>query len=56
LRDARAADVAAVHVLLVARRIPILHEEVEPFIQNYLEVKDLSTHARRSRALIVSVC
>jgi len=28
LRDASAADVAAVHVLLVARRIPILHEEV----------------------------
>src|ERR1700677_3930946 len=37
LRDASAADVAAVHVLLVARRIPILQEEVEPFIQAYLE-------------------
>jgi AcrR family transcriptional regulator len=37
LRAQSAADVAAVHVLLVARRIPILHEEVEPFIHKYLE-------------------
>jgi AcrR family transcriptional regulator len=53
LRGARAADVAAVHVLLVARRIPILHEEVEPFIQNYLEASGPATDVTHSRALIV---
>ncbi len=37
IRDAKAADVASVQVLLTARRIPILHEEVEPFIHDYLE-------------------
>jgi AcrR family transcriptional regulator len=37
LRKCEPADVAAVHVLLVARRIPTLHEEVEPFITNFLE-------------------
>jgi AcrR family transcriptional regulator len=37
MRDAKPADAAAIHVLLTARRIPILHEEVEPFIQTYLE-------------------
>jgi AcrR family transcriptional regulator len=53
LRDARAADVAAVHVLLVARRIPILHEEVEPFVQRYLEARGPANDATHSRALIV---
>ena len=53
LRDANAADVAAVHVLLVARRIPILHEEVEPFIVNYLEAHGTASDATRSRSLIV---
>jgi AcrR family transcriptional regulator len=53
LRDARAADVAAVHVLLVARRIPILHEEVEPFIQDYLDAKGPGSDATRARSLIV---
>ena len=37
IRDAKQADVAAVQVLLTARRIPILHEEVEPFVREYLE-------------------
>jgi AcrR family transcriptional regulator len=37
LRDATASDVAAIHVLLISRRFPILHEEVEPFIHRYLE-------------------
>jgi AcrR family transcriptional regulator len=53
LRDASAADVAAVHVLLVARRIPILQEEVEPFIQAYLEGGTPPADATHSRALIV---
>ncbi|MGA7833891.1 MAG: TetR/AcrR family transcriptional regulator [Acidimicrobiales bacterium] len=37
IRDAKVADVASVQVLLTARRIPILQEEVEPFIHDYLE-------------------
>jgi AcrR family transcriptional regulator len=37
LRDTQPADVACIHLLLTARRIPTLHEEVEPFIHNYLE-------------------
>lgn len=37
MRDARPADVACIHLLLTARRIPTLHEEVEPFIHNYVE-------------------
>jgi AcrR family transcriptional regulator len=53
LRNANAADVAAVHLLLVARRIPILHEEVEPFIHNYLEARGQRSEAARSRSLIV---
>jgi AcrR family transcriptional regulator len=53
LRGASAADVATVHVLLAARRIPILQEEVEPFIQNFLEVRDPATAVTHSRALIV---
>ncbi|HEY1825674.1 MAG TPA: TetR/AcrR family transcriptional regulator [Acidimicrobiales bacterium] len=32
VRDASPADVASVHLLLTARRIPTLNEEVEPFI------------------------
>jgi AcrR family transcriptional regulator len=53
LRHATDADVAAVHVLLVARRIPILHEEVEPFILSKLETDSPATDATHSRALIV---
>jgi AcrR family transcriptional regulator len=37
IRDSQPADSASIQVLLTARRIPILHEEVEPFIQRYLE-------------------
>lgn len=37
IRDSTTADVAAVQVLLTARRFPTLQEEVEPFIQDYLE-------------------
>lgn len=37
VRDARDADVAALRVLLTARRIPTLYEEVEPFITDCLD-------------------
>ena len=36
VRDASASDVAALQLLLTARRIPALYEEVEPFITTYL--------------------
>src|SRR5665213_1138664 len=32
------ADDACIQVLLTSRRIPTLHEEVEPFIRDYLEM------------------
>jgi AcrR family transcriptional regulator len=37
MRSSTPADDACVQVLLTARRIPTLHEEVEPFIHDYLE-------------------
>jgi len=37
MRAATPADQACVQVLLTARRIPTLHEEVEPFLHDYLE-------------------
>lgn len=37
INEARPDDVAMVEVLLISRRIPILYEEVEPFVRNYLE-------------------
>jgi AcrR family transcriptional regulator len=37
VRDTSAADVASVHVLLTARRIPTLYEEVEPFVRAHFE-------------------
>ena len=37
MRNASPEDVASIRLLLTARRIPTLHEEVEPFIRNYLE-------------------
>src|ERR1039458_8206087 len=54
LRGVTPADVACIQLLLTARRIPTLHEEVEPFINDYLErelcsASDVSaTHTRRS--------
>jgi AcrR family transcriptional regulator len=46
IREARPEDVAMVQVLLISRRIPILYEEVEPFIKNYLEPdEDLTLHS-----------
>lgn len=37
VRNVTPADIASVQVLLCARRIPVLLEEVEPFIVNYLQ-------------------
>ena len=37
IRSSTPADVACVQVLLTSRRIPTVHEEVEPFIHHYLE-------------------
>jgi AcrR family transcriptional regulator len=37
IRAATPADVACVQLLLTSRRIPTVHEEVEPFIHDYLE-------------------
>ena len=37
IRAATPADVACVHLLLTSRRIPTVHEEVEPFIHEYLD-------------------
>lgn len=53
LRDARAVDVATVHVLLIARRIPILEEEVEPFIRSYLEARAPATDVTHARAFLL---
>jgi AcrR family transcriptional regulator len=56
LRTCEPADVAAIHVLLVARRIPTLHEEVEPFIVNFLEPdKDLTADSEAifSRSMVL---
>jgi AcrR family transcriptional regulator len=46
VREARPDDAAMVQVLLISRRIPILYEEVEPFVTNYLEPdEDLTLHS-----------
>ena len=46
VRDASSNDVAALQLLLTARRIPALYEEVEPFIATYLAQGDgTDTHA-----------
>jgi AcrR family transcriptional regulator len=37
IRDTTPADVASIHLLLTSRRIPTLHEEVEPFIKTHFE-------------------
>jgi AcrR family transcriptional regulator len=38
IRDTTPADVASVHLLLTARRIPTLNEEVEPFVLTHFQV------------------
>jgi AcrR family transcriptional regulator len=46
VRETRPDDAAMVQVLLISRRIPILYEEVEPFVTNYLEPdEDLTLHS-----------
>lgn len=55
-RESRPDDVAMVQVLLISRRIPILYEEVEPFVKNYLEPdEDLTLHSSAifGRALVL---
>jgi AcrR family transcriptional regulator len=46
IRETTPADVACVQVLLTARRIPTLHEEVEPFIHDYLERESGPSHTK----------
>ncbi len=54
IRDASTVDAVTVQVLLASRRFPILHEEVESFIHDYLESNSAEvTDAVRSRALVV---
>jgi AcrR family transcriptional regulator len=42
-RNATSADIASLHVLFAARRIPVLLEEVEPFIVKYLQRENCSS-------------
>jgi AcrR family transcriptional regulator len=51
VRNAEAADVAAIQVLLMSRRFVVLFEEVEVFIHDYLESAGEYSHAVQSRAL-----
>jgi AcrR family transcriptional regulator len=51
VRNAEAADVAAVQILLMSRRFVVLFEEVEVFIHDYLESAGEYSHAVQSRAL-----
>jgi AcrR family transcriptional regulator len=48
IRDTTPADVASVHLLLTARRIPTLHEEVEPFIKTHFESDSNSSEQARA--------
>lgn len=54
INGATNADVASLHLVLSARRIPILLEEVEPFINRYLRAENcrsLSVSAKFTRTL-----
>jgi AcrR family transcriptional regulator len=54
VRNGAPADVVAVQVLLMSRRFVVLHEEVEAFIEGYLEAdSDDVSHEVRSRTLIL---
>jgi AcrR family transcriptional regulator len=56
LRDADARDLAAIELLLTSRRNPVLREECESFIQNYLELDEGTTGDSRaifSRAVLL---
>ena len=43
VRDVSESDAAMVHLLLTARRIPVLAEEVNDFVENYLMREDCRT-------------
>ncbi len=46
IRTAKPEDVAMIQVLLVSRRVPIILEEVESFVRNFLEPdEDLTPHS-----------
>jgi AcrR family transcriptional regulator len=51
VRDAEPTDVAAVVVLFASRRFIVLHEEVEDFIHQHLEIREGLTNAIYSRTL-----
>ncbi|HEY1761555.1 MAG TPA: TetR family transcriptional regulator [Acidimicrobiales bacterium] len=56
LRDADARDLAAIELLLTSRRNPILREECESFIRNYLELDEGTSGDSRaifSRAVLL---
>jgi AcrR family transcriptional regulator len=56
LRGADARDLAAIELLLTSRRNPVLREECESFIQNYLELDQGTTGDSRaifSRAVLL---
>jgi AcrR family transcriptional regulator len=56
LRNAEARDLAAIELLLTSRRNPVLHEECESFLHNYLELDEGTTGASKaifSRAVLL---
>ena len=56
LRDADARDLAAIKLLLTSRRNPILYEECESFLHNYLELDEGTTGESKaifSRAVLL---
>jgi AcrR family transcriptional regulator len=55
IRNTTHADIASVHVLLTARRIPVLLEEVEPFIDQYLKRQECSSPVASS-AVTRAIC
>jgi AcrR family transcriptional regulator len=53
IREASTVDAVTVQVLLASRRFPILQEEVENFIREFLETSADVSDAVQSRALVV---
>ncbi|MGP8008851.1 MAG: TetR/AcrR family transcriptional regulator [Acidimicrobiales bacterium] len=54
VRGAVPTDIVGVQVLLLSRRFPVLHEEVEVFINGYIEVKPVDLDdAKWSRTLVL---
>ena len=52
IREATTVDAVTVQVLLASRRFPILQEEVENFIRDFLETSSDVSDAVQSRALV----